>query len=341
MTAAVSIDRLGARLLVADATGGLRHLPRTALASLFEPGDVIVANDAATLPAMLKGAHLRSGEPIEVRLAAWVRLRDPERFVAVAFGAGDHRQRTEDRSPPPPLLEGDRLDLSPLSATVERALGHPRLIGIRFAGSRVHVLEGLARHGRPVQYAHVPEPLTLWDTWTSLAADPIAFEPPSAGFALDWRTLASWRERDVRFATLSHAAGLSSTGDPALDQRLPFDEFYQIPRSCASAVREAQRQGRRVVAIGTTVVRALEAAASAHGSLRHGEGIARGRIGRGAQLRIVDTILTGVHRPGESHFDLMRAFANDDRLALIGSAVEERGYRSHEFGDSLLIERGD
>jgi S-adenosylmethionine:tRNA ribosyltransferase-isomerase len=214
------------------------------------------------------------------------------------------------------------------------------LIGIRFAGPRGRVVEGLARHGRAVQYAHVPEPLSLWDTWTWIAADPIAFEPPSAGFALDWRTLAAWRELDVRLATLSHAAGLSSTGDAALDQRRPFDEFYNIPESCASAVREAKRKGRRVIAIGTTVVRALEAAASADGSVRPGEGISRGRIERGTRLRIVDAILTGVHQPGESHFDLMKAFADDDRLARIGAAAKERGYRSHEFGDSLLIERG-
>jgi len=87
------------------------------------------------------------------------------------------------------------------------------------------------------------------------------------------------------------------------------------------------------------VVRALESASSADGSVRPGEGIARGRIGRGTRLRIVDAILTGVHQPGESHFELMKAFANDDRLARIGAA--ERGYRSHEFGDSLLIDRGE
>ena len=341
MTAAVSIDRLGAKLLVAEATGGLGHLPRTALASLFEPGDLVVANDAATLPASLRGGHHRTGEAIEIRLAAWVRLRDPERFIATAFGAGDYRQRTEDRPRPPPLSEGDRLDLGRLTATVVRRLGHPRLIEIRFAGSRARVVADLARHGRPVQYAHVPNPLSLWDAWTSIAADPIAFEPPSAGFALDWRTLAAWRERGIRFATLSHAAGLSSTGDPAVDQLLPFNEFYNIPEPCASAVREAKRKGRRVIAIGTTVVRALEAAAGADGRVRPGEGSARGRIGRGTRLRIVDAILTGVHRPGESHFDLLKAFANDERLALIGAAAEERGYRSHEFGDSLLVERGE
>jgi hypothetical protein len=105
---AVSIDRLGAKLLVADVIGGVRNLPRTALASLFDPGDLVVANDAATLPASLRGTHRPSSEAAEVRLAAWVRLRDPERFIVIVFGAGDHRQRTEDRPPPPQLCEGDR-----------------------------------------------------------------------------------------------------------------------------------------------------------------------------------------------------------------------------------------
>jgi S-adenosylmethionine:tRNA ribosyltransferase-isomerase len=89
------------------------------------------------------------------------------------------------------------------------------------------------------------------------------------------------------------------------------------------------------------VVRALEAAASTDRSVRPGEGISRGRIERGTRLRIVDAIFTGVHQPGESHFDLMKAFANDDRLVRIGAAAKERSYRPHEFGDSILIERGE
>ena len=87
--------------------------------------------------------------------------------------------------------------------------------------------------------------------------------------------------------------------------------------------------------------RALEAAAGAEGAVRPGLGIARGRIGRGTRLRIVDAILTGVHESGESHFELLRAFADEARLTSIAAAAEERGYRPHEFGDSLLIERGE
>ena len=112
---------------------------------------------------------------------------------AVVFGAGDYHTRTEHRAPPPPLLPGDRLTLGPLSAIIERRLGHPRLVSLRFAGTPDTIWAGLARHGRPIQYAHVPEPLNMWDVWTPIAGPPVAFEPPSAGFALDWRLLAAMR----------------------------------------------------------------------------------------------------------------------------------------------------
>jgi len=338
MTAADRIDRRFAKLLAANHDGVISHLPRAALSSLFQPSDLVVANDAATLPASLQGVHRPTGEPIEARLAGWLSFRDPTRFVAVVFGAGDYRMTTEDRAPPAPLAAGDGLEFGPLIASVEGLLNHPRLVHVSFAGHPASVMSSLVRHGRPIQYAHIPEPLRLWDVWTKIAADPIAFEAPSAGFALDWRTLKGWRERGVGFATLSHAAGLSSTGDAALDRRLPFDEFYRISEACASAIEGAKSRSGRVIAIGTSVVRALESAGT-DGTVRAGEGRASGRIARGARLRVVGAILTGVHQPGESHYELLRAFADDKVLDRVRAAVEERGYRAHEFGDSLLIER--
>jgi S-adenosylmethionine:tRNA ribosyltransferase-isomerase len=339
MTAEDRIDRRFAKLLVADADGAISHLPRAALASLFQRGDLVVANDAATLPASLQGVHRPTGEPIEARLAGWVSFRDPLRFVAVVFGAGDYRALTEDRPPPPPLSTDDQLEFGLLIGSVEGLLGHPRLVQIRFVGSPASVRRSLVQHGRPVQYAHIPEPLRLWDVWTKIAANPIAFESPSAGFALDWRTLKGWRERGVVFATLSHAAGLSSTGDVDLDRRLPFDEFYRIPHSCTAAIKTTKSRSRRVIAIGTSVVRALESAANANGTVHAGEGRASGRIARGARLRVVDAILTCVHQPGESHYELLRAFAGDRVLDNVRAAVEDRDYCPHEFGDSLLIDR--
>lgn len=339
MIAADRLDRRFAKLAIVDATSRVQHRPRAALAALFSPGDLVVANDAATLPASLHGRHCKSGKHIEIRLAAWVAAGDPTRFVAIAFGAGDHRTRTEDRPAPPPISAGDTLVLGPLVARVERLLDHPRLIVLRFAGSRETVLAGFARHGRPVQYAHVPEPLALWDVWTKIAAEPVAFEPPSAAFALDWRLLEAWRERGIGFATLTHAAGISSTGDPVLDLQLPFDEVYCIRERTAATITRTKSQGGRVVAVGTTVVRALESAANGDGSVRVGSGVARGRISGETRLHIVDAVLTGVHEPGESHFELLRAFSDDSLLRRIVATLAEHGYRTHEFGDAMLIER--
>lgn len=329
-------DPHSARLFVVETDGRMSDLPRTRLATLFNPGDVVIANDAATLPASLPGTHVPSGKAIEIRLAGWLSLRDPTRFMAIAFGSGDHRTRTEDRLPPPALSRGDHLRLGPLDAVVEHHLDHPRLLELCFSGDRATVLAGMAQHGRPIQYAHVSKPLALWDVWTKIAARPFAFEAPSAGFALDWRTLQAWRRGDIGFATLTHAAGISSTGDPALDSRLPFDEPYRIPGCTAEHIARAKLRGSRIIAIGTSAVRALEAAANPDGSVRAGDGIATGRIARDTPLRVVDAILTGVHQPGESHFELLRAFADDALLAKASAALTASRYRAHEFGDSVL-----
>ncbi|MEP7100424.1 MAG: S-adenosylmethionine:tRNA ribosyltransferase-isomerase [Burkholderiales bacterium] len=331
----------GAKLLVLDAAGRVQHAPRARLADFFCPGDLLIANDAATLPASLAGTHERSGSAIEVRLAGRGSLRpdDLRQFSAIVFGAGDHRTHTEDRRAPPTLQAGDALQLGPLRAQVEQLLGHARLIGLRFEGSADAIRAGLAQHGRVIQYTHVPQPLALWDVWTRIAVQPVAFESPSASYALDWQLLQTLRERGVGFATLTHAAGLSSTGDPALDARLPFDEPYHLPATTVAAIDAAQRQGGRVIALGTTVVRALEHAASINGRVHAGAGLADQRIDACTRLRIVDAIVSGTHERGTSHFELLRAFASEAALARADHALEQHAYLTHEFGDSVLIER--
>jgi S-adenosylmethionine:tRNA ribosyltransferase-isomerase len=330
-----------AKLLVVGARGEITHAARAALVEFLRPGDLVIANDAATLPASLRGEHLPSGGRIEVRLAGRRSLAPDavRRFSAIVFGAGDYHMRTEDRPAPPPLRPGDRLALGPLSATVEGWLGHPRLVSLRFDGTPDIIWAGLARHGRPIQYAHVPVPLALWDVWTTIAGPPVAFEPPSAGFTLDWGIIATMRAHGVGFATLTHAAGISSTGDRELDRRLPFDEPYRIPPATAEALREARGHGGRVVAIGTTVVRALEHAATYSGRVPAGEGLATQRIGAATRLRVVDAVLSGTHEPGTSHHELLRAFADDATLGRVDEALTRHDYRTHEFGDSVLIER--
>ena len=332
--------RPDARLLVVHDDGSLQDAPRTQLAQHVSPGDLLVANDAATIPASLRGVHARSGATIEIRLAGRhsLAIDDVYNFTCIVFGAGDHRTPTEQRTLPPALRSGDRLALGPLKATVLKVLGHPRFIGLRFVGTPDEIWGGVAQHGKPIQYAHVERPLTMWDAWTPVAGLPVSFEPPSASFVIDWALLKTLQARGVGFATLTHAAGISSTGDDALDARLPFDEAYHLPAGTVRAITRTKARGGRVIALGTTVTRALEHAALDGPVLRSGAGLATQRIGAQTRLRVVDAIVSGAHEPGESHYELLRAFANDAVLLRMSGALEH-GYRSHEFGDSVLIVR--
>src|SRR5262245_57347191 len=191
-----------AKLLTVDSAGRFTHVTRDRFVDLLRPGDLIFANDAATLPASLHGVHLRTGEAIEVRLAGWsapAATIDVSHFAAVVFGAGDYHTRTEHRLAPPPLVPGDRLMLGPLSATILSTLGHPRLVTLEFDGTADAIWAGIAHHGRPIQYAHIVEPLALWDVWTVLAGPPVAFEPPSASFALSWGIIERVHQRGIQF----------------------------------------------------------------------------------------------------------------------------------------------
>ena len=328
-----------AKLLVVDNHRNIIHVPRSAFVEFLRPNDLVIANDAATLPASLSGVHQQTGIAVEVRLAGRPSLNptDVNRFSAVVFGEGDFHTRTEDRPSPPVIKRGDTLLLGPLRATVESLLEHPRLVSLLFAGTPDEVWAGLASHGRPIQYSHMQTSLELWDVWTRIAGPPVAFEPPSAGFVLDWQVLSAIREHKAGFATITHAAGISSTGDEDLDRLLPFDEPYRIPETTARAVEVTRQRGGRVIAVGTTVVRALEAAATEDGHLRSGEGLAKGRIGPSTRLRVVDAILSGTHERGTSHYELLRAFLEDSTLQRATEELDACGYKTHEFGDSILI----
>jgi S-adenosylmethionine:tRNA ribosyltransferase-isomerase len=333
--------RPSARLLRVDAAGEMTHARRWQFVSFTRPGDLVVANDAATLPASLVAVHRRADAMLEVRLAGRASLDpdDVQTFTAVLFGAGNFRTRTEHRPLPPIVRSGDQLLIGSIVATIEAVLDHPRLVCLRFDASTAAIWRTLAVHGRPIQYSHLRERLALWDVWTPIAAAPVAYEPPSAGFALDWATLAALRAKNVRFATLTHAAGISSTGDPILDRRLPLDEPYFIPVQTVLEIERARELGRRVIAIGTTVVRALEHSARRDGSVHAGANVADQRIGPQTRLRVVDALLSGTHEVGTSHYELLRAFVTDEVLQRLTATLEAHDYLTHEFGDSMLIDR--
>ena len=330
-----------AHLLVVDARGRITHHSAADLPRFVHRGDLIVVNDAATLPASLAATHVRTGDPVEIRLAGRRSLAPDAvtRFTAVLFGAGDYRTPTEHRPPPPVVVIGDALTVGPVTAEVIAVHDHPRLVDVRFNESVDEIWAAFARHGRPIQYSYIQEPLAMWDTWTSIASQPVAFEAPSAGFILDWSMLQAVRARGARVASITHAAGISSTGDPDLDRRLPLDEPYVIPPATAELVTRTKQCGGRVIAVGTTVVRALEHAAGRTGRVTSGSGVATGRIGAQTELTVVDGIVSGMHEPGTSHYELLGAFQRDDALERMAREAEDHDYRAHEFGDAVFIER--
>lgn len=325
------------RLLVVDAaTDTLRDAEARDLPVLLRPGDLVVVNDAGTLPASLPGATA-TGEPLEARLATEL---GEGRWRAVLFGAGDWRSRTEDRPAPPPVRAGDELRFGALRAVVEEVdPDAPRLLSLAFAARGDSLWRALYRAGRPVQYAYADAPYPLWRVQTAWAARPWSVEPASAGFLLEWEGIEALRRRGIGVAPLTHAAGLSSTGNAALDARLPFEERYEIPPSTAAAVARAKARGGRVVAVGTTATRALEGAAGPDGSVPAACGVTGLRLGAGSPLRVVDAVVTGVHERGTSHFRLLEAFAPRDLVERATSRAEQHGYRGHEFGDGVLVFR--
>jgi S-adenosylmethionine:tRNA ribosyltransferase-isomerase len=310
--------REDARLLVIDpdadalADARFNDLPR-----FIRPGDVIVLNDAATLPGSLF-ATLR-GEPVELRFLSV----EPPR--AVLFGAGDHRTRTEHRAPPPPVSVGDRIDAFDVIGVNGRLLD--------LAGDAVSVLYA---RGRPIQYAHVREPLPLYAVQTLYASRPWAAEMPSAGRPIRAETLHSLERAGAKIVTLTEAAGVSATGDPAIDDALPLPERYAISAETARAVREATR----VIAVGTSVTRALEGCYATFGEVREIDAITSLRIDENHALQVVDALLTGMHEQGTSHYDLMQALAGPDLLTRGDRHATEQDYLAHEFGDATLIMRG-
>lgn len=328
------------RLLWIDPVAGTHGVDAVAgLPDRLRPGDLVVVNDAATLPASLP-ARSASGAPVEIRLAGGA--GDDGTFPAVLFGGGDWRLPTEDRPPPPRLASGDRLRIGgspPLDATVASVdPDHPRLVALRFHREGAALHAALHRHGGPVQYSYLEAPLAPWDVATVYAGPPVAAEAPSAGLPLTWGILRSLRARGVGVVPLTHAAGLSSTGDAALDGRLPLPECSSIPASTVAAVTAVRAAGGRIVAVGTTVVRALEGrAAASGGTLVAGEAVTDLVLGPGHRLQVVDGLLTGLHETGASHLALLAAFAPAGLVEAAYDRAGAAGLRWHELGDVCLV----
>ena len=319
------LRRDGVRLLVLPRESGpVVHTRFDALGDYLRPGDLLVVNNSRTLPALLRARDER-GRPVEVRLAL---RRAQDTWDALLLEGRMHVGRP-----------GMQLEFSGLHAlVVDRSPDLPFLWRLRFDTCCVDLLDRIYRLGEPVRYTYVPAALPIDLYQTVYATEPGSVEMPSAGRALTWELLLRLRRRGIDFAPLSLHTSLSSSRDDVIDAAHPnYAEHYEISSRTADQVDETRRCGGRVVAVGTTVVRALETAASEDGTVRAETGWTRLHIDGRHALKTVDGLLTGLHEPQASHLDLLSAFVAPARLQAAYDEAVAQGYLWHEFGDANLI----
>jgi S-adenosylmethionine:tRNA ribosyltransferase-isomerase len=169
---------------------------------------------------------------------------------------------------------------------------------------------------------------------TVFATEPGSAETPSAGRSFSWELVFVLRRRGIDLADILLHTGLSSLQDDDVDAEHPlFEEWFAVEARASDALNRAPR----VIAVGTTVVRALETAATAQGQVQAMQGWTRLRLGPGSPLQVVDGLLTGFHEPQASHFDLLRAFLDETLLERAYREAIVARYLWHEFGDLCLI----
>jgi S-adenosylmethionine:tRNA ribosyltransferase-isomerase len=319
------------RLLVADASAeSLIHARFHELPQLLAPGDLVVVNDSATLPAALPGRHKRDGRPVRVHVATRAPQLD-ERWRVVEL-------RSPDGSRPARGRAGETIELAGGAADLELVAPYAtgsRLMLARLADGPPDIYELLERHGQPIRYGYVPHAWPLADYQNVYAVTPGSAEMPSAGRPFTPRLVTALVAGGNAVAPITLHTGVSS---PERHEP-PFPEQYAIPELTARLVNGTREAGGRVIAVGTTVVRALETVADEHGHVAAGEGWTSLVIDPERGVRVVDGLITGWHEPEASHLLMLEAIAGEDLLRRSYASALRNGYFWHEFGDSHLILR--
>jgi S-adenosylmethionine:tRNA ribosyltransferase-isomerase len=314
------------RLLVGSPPDRLVHARFRDLPSLLAPGDLLVVNTSATLPAALTAIGADE-TALELRLSTPAPELDPERSWIVELRRGDD---------PYAAGAGERLTL-PAGGAVELVAPYaaPRLWLARL-DLPGPLADYLVRHGRPIRYRYVPRrwPLTAYQNVYAL--EPGSAEPPSAGRPFTPELITRLVAAGVLIAPITLHTGVSSQ---ERDER-PYAERFSVSRETARLVNAVRAWGGRVIAVGTTAVRALETVAQPDGHVAAGKGWTNLIVTPERGVWALDGLLTGWHEPRSSHLDLLRAVAGDELLDLSYRAALEHGYRWHEFGDSQLVLRG-
>lgn len=306
------------RLLVSrTAAGEISHHAFAGLADLLLPGDLLVVNNSATLPAAVAidgemTVHFSTAMPAGDWL---VELRSGHGAATVPFGGGNAGQKL--------LLPGGAL--LTLTARFTRRLWRARL--------STAVIPYLLRHGAPIRYSYVPVPWSIQAYQTVFATVPGSAEMPSAGRPFTPQTVTQLVSRGVVIAPITLHTGVSSL-EGGED---PYPEPYDVPAATARLVGLTRQHGGRVIAVGTTVVRALESAARDGAAWGQAAGWTSHVVTPKTGVAVVDGLLTGLHEARSTHLWMLAAFAGQGLLGQCYRAAAEGGYRWHEFGDVHLL----
>jgi S-adenosylmethionine:tRNA ribosyltransferase-isomerase len=306
------------RLMVSTAQGRDLHASFAQLPDYLTAGDLVVLNRSATIPASLL-ARREDRSPVELHVST--------RLPADLFVIEPARAE---------VTPHERLRL-PGGALVEMLT--PYLTSQRLWVARMYLPEPFVayiyRHGEPIHYAHASARWPLEVYQNVYADEPGSAEMPSAGRPFTQELLAQLREREIEIAYVTLHAGVSS---PERDEP-PFEERYTVPVETADAMRRARRRGARIIAVGTTVVRALESSLDEKGRMVASSGWTDLVITPERGVDIVDGLLTGFHEPLSSHLAMLEAIAGPERIGRAYRAALAARYLWHEFGDSHLILR--
>jgi S-adenosylmethionine:tRNA ribosyltransferase-isomerase len=294
------------------------------IGDFLDAGDLLVVNTSATMPAALDGL-LPGGEPVVVHLSGelpgdvWlVEARKP------ASGATEphHLERAVDID----LLAGGRIRLLTGFSDSKRLW----LAKLDLGGD---AMDYANEHGRPIRYRYVPSDWPLASYQTVFSCEPGSAEMPSAARPFTPEIVTGLVTRGIGVAPLLLHTGVSSLEG----SERPYPERYRVPASTAVAINAVRQNGSRVIAVGTTVVRALGTVTGRRGIVHPGEGWTELVVTPEVPVSSIDGLLTGWHEPESSHLMMLEAFADRDTLGRAYTSALSLGYLWHEFGDSHLI----
>jgi len=322
------LSRDGVRLMVTSvAADSVQHTAFRCLPAFLEPGDLVVTNTSGTMNAALPVTR-SDGSEAELHLSTHL----PGDLWTVEL-------RTADRLRPIFLAGPEVLTLAAggTAQIVAPYRSGPDARITRLWIARLNLPTGLERyldeHGFPIRYGYVRERWPLAAYQSVYATERGSAEMPSAGRAFTPDLLTALIARGIRIAPLVLHTGVASL---EADER-PYDEPYRVPAATAQMVNATHELGRRVLAVGTTVVRALETVTDEQGIVHPGEGWTDVVVTPQRGTRAVDGLLTGFHEPRSSHLAMLEAIAGRAHLETAYKAALEQGYLWHEFGDLHLI----